>query len=146
SSLGERGHLDERENFVAPSSLFVLRSAARGQAERDVVADRHVRPQRVVLEAHHRVPLLGAEGRHVATVQDDASGRRLEETRNQPEQRALAAAARPEQEEELTGGDGERDIVDGGGVAETLADVLKLERCDYDGHSARGASGPFRGT
>ena len=59
-----------------------------------------------------------------AVEQDAARGRPLEAGEH-PQQRGLAAARRPEQREELALVDVERQVVDGGEVAEPLGDVLE---------------------
>ena len=76
-----------------------LADAARAQAERDVVEDRLVREERVVLEHHPDITPVGGNLRHVLPVEVDAAGTQSVEAGDRPQQRGLAAAARPEQRE-----------------------------------------------
>ena len=78
----------------------------------DVVAHRHVREQRVVLEHHRHVALARRPGRDVlAADAQRALGRRLQPG-DRTQQRRLAAAGRAEQGEELAVGDRQVDAVD----------------------------------
>ena len=78
----------------------------------DVLGDAHVRPQRVRLEHHADVPILGRERKRPArsptrSPSDECvprSGRSKPAIK--PQQRALAAAGRTEHREELAFGDG----------------------------------------
>ena len=93
----------------------------------DVLLHAHVREERVGLEHHVGRPLVGRDAGHVLPVDlDPARGRRLE-AREHPQQRRLAAARAAEQAEELALVDVEADIVDGGEVAELLADLLDAD-------------------
>ena len=94
------------------------------QAVRDVVADRHVREQRVVLEHRVDVALERRHVRDVAAVEQDAAGGRQLEAGDHAQGRGLAAARRPEHREELAVPDLEVDVVHGDDVAETLLDAL----------------------
>ncbi len=83
------------------------------QAERHVLVDVHVRIERVVLEHHGDVPVLG---RHVVddvAADRDVATRDLLEAGDHAERRALAAAGRPDQHDELLVGDVEIDAADG---------------------------------
>jgi hypothetical protein len=97
------------------------------QAEGDVLPHREVREQRVALEHHVDRPLVGRQVRPGPAVQHDAArGRRLE-ARQHAQQRALAAARRAQQREDLALGDVQADVVDGLVAVEVLDDVLDLQ-------------------
>jgi hypothetical protein len=104
---------------------------------RDVGEDRHVRPDRVGLEHHADLPALRCHEESPGGIADDAvtdgdaAGVVLLETGDHPERRRLAAPRGPEQGEEPTVGDRERDAVDGPHGPEALADVVDDDRRHY---------------
>ncbi len=105
-----------------------LRVLAHLEPEGEVLVDRHVRVERVALEHHRDVALLRRE------VVDDtvADGERPARDRLQPgdhpQQRALAAARRADEHEELPVLDGERGALDGlDAVVVDLANLLQLD-------------------
>ena len=89
-----------------------LRDLAQLEAEAEVVAHRHVRVERVVLEHHRDVALPRLHVGHVGVADRDRAVGDLLETRDHPQQRRLAAAGGPHQDHELAVGDIERDAVD----------------------------------
>ena len=94
------------------SRISALRDLALLQPERDVVEDRQVREQRVLLEDRVHRALVRPQRRDVAAVHlDDALGR-LDEPGDHPQRRRLAAAARADDREELAVGDLDVDAVD----------------------------------
>ena len=86
--------------------------AAHAQRELDVLRHRHVAEQRVVLEHQADAALARGDVRDVAPVQRDAAVIDPGEAGDGAQQGALAAAAGPEQHEELAVADVERDVVD----------------------------------
>ena len=80
------------------------------QAERQVLAHALVRVQRVALKHHREVAVLRRHVGHVAAVDEDVPGGRRLEPGNEPKHGALAAAGRPDQDEQLAVGDLEREI------------------------------------
>ena len=102
------------------------------QAVGDVLSHRHMRPQRVALEHHRDVALLGwqhAGGRGDDTVaKRDLAGAGLHEAGNEAQRRGLAAARRPEQAHELSVLDGERDVVENRQAAKTLGQPTQCDR------------------
>src|SRR6266545_4194243 len=106
-----------------------LRAGLReAQAERHVVEHRHVRVERVVLEHHRDVPLLGRDVVHDPPPDRDLSARDLLEPRDHPEQRGLAAPRGADEHNELAVRDVHVDAVDDGGRAEPLLDPPDLDR------------------
>ena len=104
---------DQRQGVAdAPSHLVLGHALALGP-EGDVVADRQVRKQRVVLEHHVHGPLVGWLAGHVAVAQQDAAARRQLEAADHPQGRRLAAARWAQEREELAGGHLEGHVVDG---------------------------------
>ena len=92
------------------------RSAARTPRTRSANSmfsrDGHVAEERVVLEHEADVALPRRDAGDVAAVQRDAPVVDLGEAGDGAQERALAAAAGPEQDEELALLDLERDVVD----------------------------------
>ena len=98
------------------------------EGEGDVLQHGHVRVERVALEDHRDLP--GARRQVVddlATDEDLPRGRRFEPG-DHSEQRGLAAARRPEEDEELALLGREIHSVDRADVAEVLADRSRLYR------------------
>jgi hypothetical protein len=91
----------------------------------DVLRDGVVRKQPDRLnDVTDAAPQLGRIARaHVAAVDQHRSGRRLDEPVDRAQQRALAAARRPQQHGELAGLDGEIDVVHGGNGRVRVADA-----------------------
>src|SRR5688572_9134697 len=79
----------------------------------EVLADRHVGVQRVVLEDHCDVALARREVGYVGAADPDLPGRYLFEPCDHPQERRLAAARRPDENDELAVADREADVVDG---------------------------------
>ena len=88
-------------DLLDPPLPLLLRQLAQPQAEGEVLAHRHVRVQRVVLEDHRDVALLRRRlGDVVAADRDVAVGDVLEPG-DHPQQRRLAAAGRADEHDEL---------------------------------------------
>ena len=107
-----------RAACVDPLLDLGLRKLAQPQTERHVLEHGHVRVKRVVLEHHGDVPVLR---RHVVDqlVADiDLARGGLLEPGDHPQGRALAAARRADQHDELAVGDVEIDPLDGRGLVE----------------------------
>ena len=111
------------------ASISSLALLGQHQRERHVVAHRHVRIQRVVLEHHRDVALLR---RHavddLAADADFAVGDFLE-ARDHAQQRRLAAAGRADQHAELAVGNVDVDAANHLRRAEVLLHCLDAYRC-----------------
>jgi hypothetical protein len=99
----EARELDELEQFVAPSGTLPGGNAADAQSELDVLRDRHVAEECVVLENEADPARTRRRAGHVAPVEENAAGVDLREPRDHPQHRALAAPARAQEDEELAG-------------------------------------------
>ena len=75
------------------------------EAEREVLAHRHVGIEGVVLEDHGDVAPLRRQVRHVLAIDEDAAATRGLDSGRDPQEGALAAARRTEQDDELPLGD-----------------------------------------
>ncbi len=125
-AVAEPFELHEREQLGDARADLVARPLAHLQAERDVVANRHVLERGVVLEDEPDAALLrGERGRVLAGEQDLAAVRPLE-ARDDPEQRRLARPGGAEQRGQRPAFDLDRDIVERLEVTEALRDVADL--------------------
>ena len=113
--------------------------AAHAQGELDVLGDRHVAEQGVVLKHQADAALARGDVRDVAAVQGDAPVIDAGEPGDGAQQRALAAAARSQQHEELAVADVEGDVVDDRRAAVVLGDLV-----EDDGHGADATGGAVR--
>ena len=110
------------------SHAFGLGHLAHDEPVADVVADRQVREQRVVLEDRVHVAIERRDRRHVPAVEVDAAGRRQLEPRDHPQRRRLARTRRAEHREELAVAHLEVDAGDREHVAVALLDALEADR------------------
>ncbi len=115
------GQSDDVEDLPNPPLALCTRDALYAQAIGDVVRDRHVREQRVVLEHRVDVPLVRRAIRDVGAVELHLACVGALEARDDPERRRLPGARRAEKREELSAPDLEIDVIDGDHVAVRLA-------------------------
>ena len=99
------------------------------QTEGDVLKDRHVAKQRVVLKHEADLALTHMHIGGVFTAEVNAAGVRGFQPGNDAQQRGLAAARGPEQRDQFARIDVETDIAERLEIAEILADVA-----DFDAH------------
>jgi hypothetical protein len=97
------------------------------EAERHVLRDGHVRPERVALEDHAALAFLGREAGDVATAEADHAGSGLDESGDHPEDGGLAASGGAHQEGESPGRCLKRDTVHRDGGSEGLAEFLERD-------------------
>ena len=118
----QRGHLVD-----APADLLLGRSAHL-EAVPEVLPDRHVRVERVILEDHRDVSVAWREVRHVAPAdRDDAVGHFLQ-AGDHSQQGRLAAARGADEHDELPIRNLQADVVDGDEVArEHLPDPVETD-------------------
>src|SRR5581483_6715920 len=100
---------------------------AHAQAERDVLADRHVLEQRVMLEHEADAPSLHRQPRRVFFAELDLTGVDALETCDRAQQRGLARSRRAEQRDQLAGSDVEIDVAQGAERSEALAHVPDMD-------------------
>ena len=99
------------------------------QAERDVLSNRHVAEQRVVLKDKPDASMLNRHGRGVFAGQLDRARLGRLQSGDDPQDRALARAGGPEQGHELAGRNVERDV-----VHRLKCPVSLREMANGDGH------------
>ena len=112
--------------------MLVLRRLAEAQPEPQVLLDRHVGVEGVVLEDHGDVAFLGRQVGHLRVADEDLARRDLLEAREDPQDRRLAATGRADQHHELAVADLQRDVVHGDDVA-----------AEHLAHAGRGRSWPW---
>src|SRR5204862_7314352 len=123
-ALGKPVEVYELEELAYPPRDLRLRSLADLQAERDVLLDGHVLERRVLLEDEADVALLGGQRGRIRPLDADRPRVRVLQARDHPQERRLAASARPEQGGERPVRHLDRDVFEGDEVTEALADVL----------------------
>ncbi len=123
----EVGLEPEHLRHVADAPLDLrLRRLANLEAVREVLVDRHVRVQRVVLEHHRDVAVARREVRDVTVADEHGALGDVLEAGDHPEERRLAASRRADEHHELARLDRQRDVVHGTNIAGVdLADVLQ---------------------
>jgi hypothetical protein len=125
-SLHERFQPQDRRGLRDPALHLVLLLVTQPQAEAEVLADGHVRVQRVVLEYHRDVAVLRREVRHLPSVDVDLAGGDVLEAGHNPKDRGLSAARGSDEHHELALPDLQRDVVHGDHVvAEDLRDAVE---------------------
>src|SRR5215470_13819015 len=126
-------------HLVDPPGDLRLRRLALLQAERQVLLHRHVRVERVVLEHHRDVAVLGRQVVHHAPADRDRPRGDLLQARDRAQRGGLATAGRTDQDHELAVADLQAEVVDPldpSGV--DLADPVK----DDLGHARAPSSRP----
>ena len=86
-----------------------------------------MRVERVVLKDHGDVALMRLEVGHGLGIEHDLAGRGPLEPGDAGERRALAAAGRAEQSQELAVGDPDVQAIDRGDLAESLGQLLERD-------------------
>jgi hypothetical protein len=130
-AIEELGQPEHGGRLAHQPSPLRLVDVAGEQRELDVLAHRLVRVERVALEHHRDVPVLGLDaGDHLAADAHRAVGG-LVEPGDHAQRGGLPAAGRAEEHEELAIGHVEREVVDGDDVAEALGHGRERDR----GHS-----------
>lgn len=103
SRYGVRSRIFAASSTLARISLLLTPHDLQGEAH--VVGDRHVRVERVVLEHHGDVPVLGRQVGDVAVADADGAAVDVLQPREHPQRGGLAAAGGTDQDEELPVGD-----------------------------------------
>ena len=112
-AVQEVGEFEDAGGLLDAAVDLRLRGPAFAEAVGEVVVDGHVRVERIVLEHHGDVPVRGLDVvDHAPADLDLALGDGLQ-ARDHAQKRGLAAAARPDQDNEFAIGDVERDAFHG---------------------------------
>ena len=115
---------------TSPTLLRAVRAAHLPDPQRiaDVLADRHVRIERVALEHHRDVAVARLQSRDIALADQDAACRRHFEPGEDAQRRRLAAARGPEQRQERAIRHLQIERVQGGERIECLLDAVVTDR------------------
>jgi len=129
AAVGIGFHADHGEGFGGAFFLIGFTEIANGEAEANVLHDGHVGPEGVTLKAHHGVAMLGADAGDIEAVEGDLAGGGFEQTGDETQKSAFAAAAGAEEEEKFAGFYFEGDIAQGGrgGGIEAFGEVGELD-------------------
>src|SRR5690554_1968360 len=132
--VAEACQTDKLQKLVPALLPLRRRGSTDAQPELDVLGNRHVPEDRVVLEDEAHVAGLRRQVGDVAPAQFDAPGIDLRQAGNHAEDRALPASAPAEQHEQLAFRYRQRDVVDDEDAAKPLGKVGQDYR-HYDGLS-----------
>ena len=128
-AVGEPLELHQLQQLVGPRPDLAAREPPDFQAEGDVLADGHVPEQGIMLEDEAHAPALhGLVGR-VLSEELHMPRVGLLQPGDDPQDRALARAGRPQQRHELARGHHEGDPIEGLEVTEAFREVF-----DHDAH------------
>ena len=128
-AVQQRAQLEDLCGISHPLVDLVLRHAAHLQPVSHVLVNRHVRVERVVLKDHGDVALGRLQPVHHPPVDGDLAGADLFQPRNHAQQGGLAAARRPEDDDELAVPDVATDAVNDFGLAELLGYISDADVC-----------------
>ena len=131
--LGQRAEPHQVERAHDAACQFLAAHAAPSQAERDIVAHRQMREQRIGLEHQPEPPAVRRRAGHVDAVDAHRAGARRDQAGDHAQHRGLAAARRPQQRHELAGAHVEVEAGDHGLLAIAPAQPDEL----HAGHAAR---------
>ncbi len=125
------GDFEELRGVVHAADDFLLGELAQLEAKGQVLAHRHVRVQRVVLEYHRDVAVLRRDVVHAALADEDVAPRRVLEARHHAQRGGFAAARWTDEHHELAVEDLEVQVVDGRClvVLVRLRDVFQSDGC-----------------
>src|SRR5207249_12047344 len=119
-----------------------LRQLPQLEAERHIVADGHVGVERVALEDHRDVAVLGRDVVHDPVADLQLSRGDLLETGDHPETRRLPASGGADQDHELAFIDGEVQVIDREHVTVFLGDMVERNGRHVRTSLHRGIAGP----
>ena len=98
------------------------------QREAEVLSHRHVRVERVILEHHRHAAVTGRQAGDVPVLKQDPTAADGLEPRDHPQERALAAARGPDQNQEFSVLDFQRDRPYSLDLAKALLHIEESER------------------
>jgi hypothetical protein len=128
-SFEQLGEPEELRDLVHAPRDLLLRRPPRLQPVPHVLADGHVRVERVGLEDHRDVATPRREIGDVAVPDRDLAAGDFLEAGDHPQEGRLPAPGGPDEDEELAVFDLQGDIVDGAHAAERLRHAREPDRC-----------------
>ena len=121
------GQVEDRRSLFDAGLDLGLGDVPQLEAEREVVADGHVRIEGVALEHHRDVPILGRNVVDDPLADPQRARGDLFEARDHAQARGLAATGRPDENHELRVADVQVQVVNSDDIAEALAYVLERD-------------------
>src|SRR6516225_10435033 len=115
-ALGIALELNEREHLGNTGGDLGFRSAVLAKPESNIALDSQMRKQGVALKHHVDRPPIGGHRGDIRSVQQNAAAVRSLESRQETQQRGLAATGRAEEREEVALPDGQRNTINRGNV------------------------------
>jgi hypothetical protein len=119
--------LQRFRNSTHATANLVLSDPSHLEREADILRDRHVRIEPIVLEHHGHIPLYRRQMIDALTVHQNIARGCVLKARNHVEGGSLAAARRTEESNELCLTDGEIDIGANGKLAERLEEFSQFD-------------------
>jgi hypothetical protein len=107
-----RLEIEQLRDVAHARDSLALRHAVLLQRKTHVLGDAEVRVERVVLEHHRDVAVAGAHAADVTIADEDAAAVERLQAGEHPQRCRLARARRPDEHEQLTVVDAERELVD----------------------------------
>ena len=123
-------HMHQLRDFLRPLDALRLGDLLRLQGEADVAHHRHVRVERVILENQADAALFRRQLRHVLIVKVDLAAGHREDAGEHVQQRALAAARRAQQGNQLSILQRRAEFADRRHIGKALCDMI-----EYNAHS-----------
>jgi hypothetical protein len=121
----EISDIEDFRRLLHPRANLGLRYSPQSQPERHVLEYRHMRIERVILEHHCNVAILG---RHIIddlAVDEDVAGSGLLEPGDHAQRGALSTTGRSHQDDEFIVGNGEADVAHRIDVVEALHNIAQ---------------------
>ncbi len=115
---------------------FIGGDAHIAQAESQIFTDRHMGIEGVILEHHGDATVAGRFVVDGAAIQPDFAAIDRFQSGDQAQQGGLAAAGRPEDNEEFAALDGQRKVLENADIVIRLDDMAKLKPLTVRTHSA----------
>jgi hypothetical protein len=125
--LGEWTHMGKVQHSLDPRRNALARPVMRLEPVGDVLPDRHVGEQGVVLEHDADAAPVRRQVIDALAVEQDPSLRLPHEAGHDPQQRGFPAARRSEQGDQLAPADIEVDVADRDELPESVRDVVEAE-------------------
>ena len=119
---------DQLQQLITPPCPLLTFDPAHAQRKLNVLSDRHVAEQGIVLKYQADAAVAGAQVGHVAAVEGNPSVVDVGQSGRDTQQRTLAAAARSEKHEELAGFNLQGGVVDDRRAVVALGNLLKIDR------------------
>ena len=101
-SVLDAGQMNQIQQLANAIPDLLLAGATLLEAEADIVRDRHVREQGIVLEDHADFPLLRGDVRHVVVAEVDRALGGLDEPGNETQRRRFSASGGTQKGQKLT--------------------------------------------